>query len=94
MEIECLLTSVYNRPAIWDSREKKHADRDFIAKQWEEIGKDLNCEGISYQILYFTAQYKIRVISRYYVLESMVLYIATSILPRNCPFRAIEVLHE
>ena len=67
MDIECLITSVYNRPAIWDSREKKHADREFIAKHWEEIGKDLNCEGISYQILYFIAQYKIRVISRYCV---------------------------
>ena len=64
MDIECLITSVYNRPAICDSYEKKHADRDFIAKQCEEIGEDLNCEGISYQILYFAAYYKIGVFSR------------------------------
>ena len=47
MDVENLITLVYSRPAIWDSRDKKHADRDFIARQWENIGSDLNCEGSS-----------------------------------------------
>ena len=44
MDVDYLITSMYNQPTIWDIHEKKHADREFIARQWEEIGKDLNCE--------------------------------------------------
>ena len=35
MDIDCLITSAYKRLAIWASRYKKHADRDFMSKQWE-----------------------------------------------------------
>ena len=40
MDVERLITLAYNRPTIGDSRDKKHANRDFIARQWEEIGDD------------------------------------------------------
>ena len=41
MDVELLISEVFQCPAIWDSKERKHSDRLYIAEAWENIGMKL-----------------------------------------------------
>ena len=41
MDVELLISEMFQCPAIWDSKERKHSDRLYIAEAWENIGMKL-----------------------------------------------------
>ena len=41
MVIEQLISHVFAATAIWDAKETKHSDRQYIAKEWEGIAAKL-----------------------------------------------------
>ena len=44
MDVELLISEVFQCLAIWDSKERKHSDRLYNAKAWENIGIILGVE--------------------------------------------------
>ena len=47
MHFERLITEVEKRTAIWDPRDQKHCNRDFVSKCWWDIGNALILEGFT-----------------------------------------------
>ena len=46
IDIEQLISLVFQRPALWDKRLKDHGNRYVIAKHWKEICKITKVEGM------------------------------------------------
>ena len=46
IHFERLITEVEKRTAIWDPRDQKHCNRDFVSKCWWDIGNALILEGL------------------------------------------------
>ncbi|XP_076034828.1 uncharacterized protein LOC143021305 [Oratosquilla oratoria] len=44
MDVELLITSVYERQPLWNKWNKHHSNRALVDKLWAEISKELNCE--------------------------------------------------
>ncbi|KAF5283656.1 hypothetical protein FQR65_LT13780 [Abscondita terminalis] len=42
MDKEALITAVFEKPPIWDKREKLHSNRNVIDKYWKEISNQMN----------------------------------------------------
>ena len=49
MDIEQLILKVFACPAIWNSREVKHSDRLYVAKQWDIIAEKLGVGSLYYR---------------------------------------------
>ena len=44
-DTERLVELVRERPFLYDGKDKKHGNRDIVQKAWEDIGKEMDCEG-------------------------------------------------
>ena len=44
MDLESLISQVFAAVVVWDAKEPKHCDRQFIAKQWDGIAAKLGVE--------------------------------------------------
>ncbi|GFO23701.1 hypothetical protein PoB_005020600 [Plakobranchus ocellatus] len=44
MDCEKLTSAVFERPIIWDKRNRLHGNRNAVEKKWSEISKEMNCE--------------------------------------------------
>ena len=55
MEVELLISKVFERAPLWDKRDKQHANRNVIDKLWKEVSKELDCEGENIKYLLFMA---------------------------------------
>ena len=53
MEVELLISKVFERAPLWDKRDKQHANRNVIDKLWKEVSKELDCEGKNIKYLLF-----------------------------------------
>ena len=42
MDDEKLIALVQERPSLYDKTHPKYSSRDFVRKQWEEIGEEIN----------------------------------------------------
>jgi hypothetical protein len=47
-DTERFIELVRERPYLYDGKDKKHGNRDVVQKAWEDIGKEMNCEGNRY----------------------------------------------
>ena len=47
-DTERFIELVRERPYLYDGKDKKHGNRDIVQKAWEDIGKEMNCEGNRY----------------------------------------------
>ncbi|GFN77977.1 hypothetical protein PoB_000448300 [Plakobranchus ocellatus] len=45
MDVERLISAVFERPCIWDMRRNDHSNRNVTDKAWKDISKELNVEG-------------------------------------------------
>lgn len=45
VDTDDLISKVYQKKAIWDKREKLHANRVYVDKCWKEIATELEAEG-------------------------------------------------
>ena len=45
MDVTLLISKVFERPPLWDKRNKLHANRYVVERLWAEISKELECEG-------------------------------------------------
>ena len=48
MDAERLIALVQEETAIWDCKNEKHANLDFVHKSWIKIAAELGCEGKFY----------------------------------------------
>ncbi|KAK4322772.1 hypothetical protein Pmani_006440 [Petrolisthes manimaculis] len=46
MDVELLISKVFVRPALWDKRNKLHANKNVVDKLWAEICRDFDCEEV------------------------------------------------
>lgn len=53
MEVELLISKVFERAPLWDKRDKQHANRNVTDKLWKEVSKELDCEGKNIKYLLF-----------------------------------------
>lgn len=44
MDAELLITKVFERPPLWDKRNKNHSNRNVTDKLWEDVSKELDCK--------------------------------------------------
>ena len=45
MDIEQLISKIFEKSPLWDKKNKLHAKRNVVDKLWGEISKELDCEG-------------------------------------------------
>ena len=45
MDYETLISEVERRPALWDSKDIEHCNRDLVYKKWTEVADILGFEG-------------------------------------------------
>ena len=45
MEIELIISKVFERAPLWDKRNKAHANRNVLNKLWAEIALETGYEG-------------------------------------------------
>jgi len=41
MDVDALISAVYSREILWNSRHKKYHDRDLVRRNWEQVGEEL-----------------------------------------------------
>jgi hypothetical protein len=51
---ECFIELVPENSFLYDVKDKKHSNRDIVQKAWEDIAKEMGCEGNHYLIIIYT----------------------------------------
>jgi hypothetical protein len=50
-DTERFIELVRERPFLYDGKDKKHGNRDIVQKAWEDISKEMDCEGNRWLLL-------------------------------------------
>lgn len=46
MDIEKVINSVHQRPALWDQKNKYYHNRDVVRCKWNEVAQECEVEGL------------------------------------------------